>query len=153
MLHEIKLDTLDKLLSSIKAGPKSRFNVMAAFHRFMVWLQRSEKIKIMPNFPEKTDYNLMEPTIKWLTEDRQMRIINLIPEEHRPIFLWLKYHLRRPAEACALHRMDYDPIMNLFTVSRSISARKLINRTKTNAIHIIPCHSAFEETAKAHFTP
>ncbi len=149
MLHEIQLDTLDKLLSSIKLEPKGRYNVMAAFHRFMVYIKRSRKIQALPDFPEKEDYDLVEPTIKWLPEERQMKIINQIPEEHRPIFLWLKYHLRRPAEACALHREDYDPIANVFIIRRSISARKLVERTKTNAEHVIPCHSIFEDTAKA----
>jgi integrase len=72
-----------------------------------------------------------------------MAVINAIPEAHRPIFLWLKYHLRRPAEACALHKQDFDPKSGCFVVRRSISARQMVNRTKTNVEHIIPCHPDF----------
>lgn len=77
-----------------------------------------------------------------------MAIINAIPEEHRPIFLWLKYHLRRPSEACALKWEDYDAINNTFIIRRSISARQLVVSTKTGVEHIIPCHSAFEPIIK-----
>jgi integrase len=97
----------------------------------------------MPPFPKKEDYGIVEPTIKWLTEDRQMAIINAVPEVHRPIFLWLKYHYRRPAEACALKWEDWDAINQVFLVRRSISARRVVESTKTGVEHIIPCDERF----------
>jgi integrase len=106
-LHEIQLDTLNKLLNSIKLSGKGKLNVMMALHSMMDYAWRSRRIPEMPPFPKKEDYNIVQPSIKWLPEDRQMMIINAIPEEHRPIFLWLKYHLRRPSEACALKWEDY----------------------------------------------
>ena len=147
MLHEIQLDTLDKLLDSIELNPKGKYNVMNCFHTFMDYAWRSKRIPEMPPFPKKSDYQLVEPTIKWLPEDRQMAIINDIPKIHKPIFLWLKYHLRRPSEACALHVEDFDPFNSVFTIRRSISARKLSDSTKTNAEHLIPCHPEFESIA------
>lgn len=140
-LHEIQLDTLDKLLDSITLQPKGKHNVMMCFHAFMDYAWRSRRIFEVPPFPKKADYNLVVPTIKWLTEDRQIKIIEAIPEEHQPIFWFLKYHLRRPAEACALHKIDYDIINKVFIIRRSISARKLVETTKTYAEHMIPCHS------------
>ena len=62
----------------------------------------------MPLFPEEKKYNIVDPIIKWLPEERQIKVIRAIPEIHQPIFWWLKYHLRRPSEAMALHRCDYD---------------------------------------------
>ena len=44
----------------------------------------------------------------------------------------------------ALHRIDYDNVQDVFIIRRSISARKLIHRTKTGAEHVIPCHSEFK---------
>ena len=150
MLHEIQLDTLDKLLDSIKLKPKGKYNVMNCFHAFMDYAWRSRKIPEMPPFPKKSDYQLVEPTIKWLSEKRQMTVINAIPEEHQPIFLWLKYHLRRPSEACALYVEDFDPFNMVFNVRRSISARKYVDSTKTNVEHVIPCHPKFEQIALKH---
>ena len=148
-LHEVQLDTLDSLLDSIKLQPKGKHNVMMAFHAFMDYAWRSRRIPAVPPFPKKSDYELVEPSIKWLPEVRQMSIIDAIPADHRPIFLWLKYHARRPAEACALHKIDYNRFDQSFTIRRSISARKLVNSTKTRAEHLIPCHSAMIETIEA----
>jgi len=143
MLHEIQLDTLDKLLDFIKLSGKGKMNVMMCFHSFMDYAWRSRRIPEMPPFPEKEDYNIVEPIITWLSEDRQMAIINAIPEVHRPIFLWLKYHLRRPSEACALKWEDYDEINQVFIIRRSVSARELVESTKTGVEHIIPCSKDF----------
>ena len=72
-----------------------------------------------------------------------------IPEIHQPPFWWLKYHLRRPSEAMALFKEGYDSHLNAFIIRRTISARQLINRTKTGVEHIIPCHSQFEPLMRA----
>jgi integrase len=57
---------------------------------------------------------------------------------NRPIFLWLKHHYRRPAEACALQWRDWDDINKVFNIRRSISARQIVPSTKTGAIHCQP---------------
>jgi integrase len=73
------------------------------------------------------------------------KVIMAIPEEHQPIFWWLKYHLRRPSEAMALHRIDYLKDQDAFIVRRTFSAKELVQHTKTRKIHIIPCHSEFKK--------
>jgi integrase len=70
-----------------------------------------------------------------------MAIIESISETHRPIFLFLKYHLRRPGEACALKWEDWDG--SVFIIRRGVSARRIVDSTKTGAIHFIPCHNDF----------
>jgi integrase len=97
----------------------------------------------MPPFPKLEDYGLVDPDFDWLWEDQQLEVINTIPIEHRPIFLFLKYHYRRPGEACALQWRDYDEINRAFIIRRSISARQIVESTKTKKIHYIPCHSTF----------
>jgi len=148
MLHEVQLDTLNKMMNYITLSPKGRYNVMNCFHSFMDYAWRSRRIPEVPPFPKKEDYNLVQPIIKWLPEDRQMKIINAIPEQDRPIFLWLKYHLRRPSEACVLKWSDYDEINKTWTIRRTLSARRVVESTKTRAIHVIPCHSEFIPTLR-----
>ena len=121
---------------------------MNCFHAFMDYAWRSKRIPEMPPFPKKSDFGLVEPTIRWLPEERQMKIIDAIPEIHRPIFLWLKYHLRRPAEACALHKEDYDPFNSVFHHPAVDFRPETVDSTKTNVEHLIPCHSAFEPYAR-----
>lgn len=147
-LHEIQYDVLVNLLGSIKREGKGKANVMYCLHACLDYAWRSKRIEVMPPFPKKGMYHIQEPIIKWITEDRQMKIINAIPEEHRPIFLWLKYHLRRPSEAMALRKEDYDGEADCFIVRRSISARRYTDRTKTGAVHIIPCSELFKHLVK-----
>lgn len=142
-LHEIQLDTLTKLLNYIDLSGKGKQNVLMAMHSMMDYAWRSRRIPEMPPFPRREDYNIVEPVIKWLPETRQMAIINAIPEDHRQIFLWLKYHLRRPSEACALKWKDYDAINDAWIIRRTISARAEVDSTKTGTIHIIKNHPGF----------
>ena len=144
-LPDIQLDILEKLRRSLKKkglSPKTQINVMYCMHLILDEAKRSRRINNIPAFPKKKKYQHSEPVIHWLPEERQFKILKQIPEKHQPIFYFLKYHLRRPAEACALHKIDYED--SVFTICRSISARKLVNKTKTGEIHTIPCHPDFE---------
>ena len=96
---------------------------------------------MVPPFPKRKAYNIVEPEIKWIPEDRQVSIIQAIEPVHQPIFWWLKYHLRRPSEAMALHKEDWDG--DIFTVRRSFSYKILMDRTKTGKVHHVPCHDEF----------
>ena len=143
-LHEIQYDLLLKLLNYMPRSGKGKANVMYCLHRCLIIAKRSGRIQEMPSFPEKKHYKIVDPAITWLSEDRQIKVIESIPAIHQPIFWFLKYHLRRPSEAMALYKSDYDPYTDAFIIRRSISARKLVSRTKTDVEHIIPCHSAFK---------
>jgi integrase len=98
----------------------------------------------MPAFPEKKYFQAQDKPVEWISTDRQMAVIEMLPGEHQPIFLWLKYHLRRPAEACALHWSDYDAENQCFIIRHNLSNRVLVERTKTGASHIVPCHDEFK---------
>jgi len=144
-LVEVRLDVLTKLLNAI-AGKSGAFKlkVMYCMHAALDFAWRSGKIVAVPPFPKRNLYQIQEPEVKWMPSDRQQKILDAIPEEHKPIFYWLKYHLRRPGEAMALHREDYREVDDVFIVKRSISARKEIERTKSKQVHIAPCVDAFK---------
>jgi len=144
-LHEIQYDVLCRLLNDINRTGKGKKNVIYCLRRCLVHAFKSNRIPVMPVFPEEKKYNIVDPIIKWLPEERQMKVINAIPIEHQPIFWWLKYHLRRPSEAAALHRCDYDKTQDAFIIRRTFSNNELVQHTKTRKIHIIPCHSAFKK--------
>lgn len=144
-LHELQYDVLCRLLNAINRTGKGKKNVMYCLRRCLLHAFKSNRIPTMPIFPEARKYNIIEPVIQWLPEDRQIKIILAIPEEHQPIFWWLKYHLRRPSEAMALHRIDYDKEQNAFIIRRTFSSKQLVQHTKTKKIHIIPCHREFKK--------
>jgi integrase len=144
-LHEVGYDTLQALANSINRGPKGKKNVLGCLHACLTYAWRSGRIPSVPPFP-KIKYQ--PPAVRWLPEDRQMAIINAIPEADRPIFLFLKYHLRRPGEACALKWEDWDENTGTFTIHRGMSARRITESTKTGATHIVPCHKEFRSVLR-----
>ena len=143
-MHELQYDVLCRLLNDINRTGKGKRNVMYCLRRCLVHAFKSNRIPIMPLFPEESKYNIIDPIIQWLSEERQIKVIQAIPEEHQPIFWWLKYHLRRPSEAMALYREDYLKDTDAFLVKRTFSAKQLIEQTKTKRQHLIPCHSGFK---------
>lgn len=143
-LHEIQHDILIMLLNSVNRSGKGKLNVMYCLHACLKYAWKSRRIPEVPAFPEKRLYQIQERNIRWLPEARQVAVIKAIPNEHRSIFWFLKYHLRRPAEACVLRWEDYDRDGDYFLIHRSESARREIDRTKTGAEHIIPRHPDFE---------
>jgi len=142
MLYDIQLDILTDFMNHIDLAPKTKMNVMACLHVMMDYAKRSRRIVEMPSFPRKSAYQITDRPIRWLPESRQINVLNQIPEIHQPIFWFLKYHMRRPAEAIALQKQDYQD--GVFTICRSISNKKLTEKTKTGDIHTIPCHPDFE---------
>jgi len=146
-LHEIQYDVLMKLLTSINRTGKGKMNVMYCLHACLQYAWRSQRIGEMPPFPERKHYKIQETTPLWLPSERQEAVINVIPAVHQPIFWFLKYHFRRPGEAMALKRTDYDVVNKVFIIHRSVSARKVVDFTKTKHEHIVPCSPAFEATA------
>jgi hypothetical protein len=140
-LHEIQYDNLVQLLASINRKGKGKLNTMMCLHRCLRYAKKSGRIQAMPEFPERHMYQIVDPVIQWLPSERQEAVIKAIPLEHQPIFWWLKYHMRRPSEACALLKEDFDGVS--FTVRRGFSAKRAVDRTKTGDIHIVPAGSAF----------
>jgi integrase len=140
-LHEIEYDTLMELLGSIDREGKGRMNVIYCLHECLEYAVKSHRIARMPSFPERSKYQLVKTVIKWLPSPRQRAIIEAIPVDHQPIFWFLKYHLRRPGEAMALHKEDFEN--GVFTIHRSFSNKELVPKTKTGEIHITPMVGAF----------
>lgn len=144
MLHEIQYDVLCTLLKDIKREGKGKMNVMYCLHEALGYALKAGKIMTIPPFPEKRRYGIEPKVIEAVSEARQQAIIEAIPIEHQPIFWWLKYHFRRPSEALALHKEDYDAAKDFFIVRRSFSNKQLVQHTKTRRIHIVPCNPDFK---------
>lgn len=147
----------DILAENQKAGPKdtskknntgkTALNIMSSLHAMMDYAHRSNRIPSVPPFPKREDYNLKGKDIDYLSPEDFQTVFNKIPNEHKPIFKWLQLHFRRPGEACALYKTDYEPINGYFKIQRAISDRKIVDSVKTNwknpVIHRIPCDPEF----------
>lgn len=92
----------------------------------MRYAWRNEDILKVPPFP-KLSYEL--PEIEYLEFEQQNRIIDEIPQHHRPIFYFMQEYGVRPGEARALMRdcvKDGDII-----IKRAFSENTLRETTKT----------------------
>jgi integrase len=145
MLHEVQYDTLVRLMNWVQGSGKHKKNIVDVMRCCMRYAWKSRRILALPPFPEKKLYNLKDKPPIWLPSDRHARVIDALPPEHRPIFMWLYLHLRRPGEACALKKEDYDRNRDVFTIRRGISNGYVVERTKTGDIHEIPCVSGFHD--------
>lgn len=147
-LHEITLDVLHKLKISIEdkgKEPKMVKNVMDTMRTFMTYAWRNGNIASVPPFPLKSEYGLGIKNITTIPRDAQFEIIKLIPEKHRPIFYWLVLHPgRRPGEAMAIFKDDYNRFKKTFIIKRTISDRKLVEFPKNYECHEVACHESFE---------
>ena len=126
---------------------KTALNILSSVHSMMDYAHRSKRILAVPPFPKLEDYNLKARDIEYLTPEEFNKVYAAIPAEHIPIFLFLRLHYRRPGEACAIHKTDFDPINACFKIHRAISARELVDSVKTNwkkpKMHLIDCDPDF----------
>jgi integrase len=147
-LHEITLDVLHKLKRSLEdkdKKPKMVKNVMDTMRAFMTYAWRNGNIVTIPPFPLKSEYGLGQKDIRTVPRDVQFEIIRFIPAIHRPIFYWLALHPgRRPGEAMAIYKEDYNRFKNCFIIKRTISNRKLVEFPKNYKCHEAACHESFE---------
>lgn len=140
-LNEIAYDNLVQLMNSISREGAGKQSVMKCLHRCLRYAKKSGRIQTMPEFPERSMYQIVERPIRWLSSADQRKVIEAIPLDHQPIFWWLKWHLRRPGEAMALRKEDHQD--GVFTVCRGISAKREVSRTKTGEVHNVPMVSEF----------
>lgn len=144
MMHEIQYDTLVQLLNWLPGSGKTKKNVVDVMRCCMRYAWKSRRITSLPPFPEKELYRIQSKPPVWLPSERHARVMNALPPEHKPIFVWLYLHLRRPGEACSLLKSDFNSETEVFTIHRGISNGKVVEHTKTQAIHEIPCHEDFK---------
>ncbi len=74
-LQDIQLDVLKDLKQKLPLAPKGKINVMYCLHTILDYAKRSRRIGEMPSFPKKKDYQLIKKPIKWLSEERQLHIL------------------------------------------------------------------------------
>ncbi|MCK5601660.1 tyrosine-type recombinase/integrase [Candidatus Pacearchaeota archaeon] len=116
---------------------------MACLRSALTFAWRSERIQHIPPFPKRKAYHIVVPQIKWLPTQRQFNILELIPKDDQPVFFFLKYYMRRPAEACSIFESDFSE--NVFTICRTFSNDILTDTTKTGKVHTLPLIEDFKK--------
>jgi integrase len=95
----------------------------------------------MPRFP-KVKFKKREPV--WIKEDKQLRLLNAKPEQHRAIFIFMFGTGCRPGEARALHRDDVDLKRGIITIRHNFSDG-ILTTPKTDEERKIPMPGDLKE--------
>jgi integrase len=112
----------------LNGSPKQKKNVMDALRNFFRWLLAREEIKRIPPWPEMDQVIEHE---RWtLTYDEQQEVLGKIPEAHRDIIEFLMETGLRPAEACALMKIDIKVSERKALIRHNYSEAELRERTK-----------------------
>lgn len=114
-----------------RLSPKTQKNILNALENLFNTLIIDEIIEKKPTFPK---ISVPEPAIKWCSRELQDKILNAIPAKHRFIFFLLTRQGLRPAEAVAIKWLDIDLGNGILTVQRTMSDRKIVERTKTKKV-------------------
>lgn len=112
-------------------SPKYVKNILNALENFFNSLIEDEIIEKKPTFPK---VSIPEPPTKWCSRETQDKILEAIPEKHRPIFFFLTRQGLRPAEAAVIKWSDIDLENGIITIQRTLSNRKIVDRTKSKKI-------------------
>jgi hypothetical protein len=98
---------------------KSIKNIMDLFKTFLNYCKNDiEMITSVPVFPE---VEVAPVNFKWLSQEDQMTIFSLVPNEDKPIFAFLMLHGCRPSEARALKVKNIDLRIQRITISATFS--------------------------------
>ena len=110
------------------------------FKTFMNYLRDDlEVIGTVPPFPDMT---YTEKTFKWVSGPDQVRLYEMVPDEHKPIVAFLMLHGCRPGEARALKCKDVDLENGAIRVSATFSGNVYRPRRKGKKAkpYIVPIH-------------
>lgn len=97
---------------------KSVKNFLDVFKTFLRWCLDLELIDKVPAFPQ---IEVQGKKVAWITQDDQIRILESIPEEHRPLIIFLMLHGCRPGEARALRCKDVSARDKSITITSTFS--------------------------------
>lgn len=139
-LRKIDLEKYKDSLNSQNKSPKTVKNYLDTFKAFLNYCKDTlEIINIVPSFPK---VEKPQPKIQWVDTDIQRLIYNYIPEQDKPIILFLMLTGCRPAEARALKVKDINLKQGFIAISSSFSRNVLRPKRKgKNAPPVIvPIH-------------
>lgn len=111
--------------------------ILKYLRSFFFFAKGREDIVRIPFFPA---VETPEAKIELLDTETIDKIISLIPEYHRPLFIMLQHQGMRPNEARALWWEDINWKSETITICRGFSGDKYHKRTKNKKIRILPLH-------------
>jgi integrase len=118
---------------------KTLKNTLDLFKTFLNHVKDLEIIVTVPPFP---DIDTGQHNFKWLSQEDQISLFDLVSEHDKPIIAFLMLHGCRPSEARALKCRDVDVKNGCITISATFSGRTYREKRKGRKAKpvVIPIH-------------
>jgi len=121
---------------------KTNVNILHMLKNFCKWLLGREILLRMPTFPKLTP---PETPIRWITKEKQLKIIDAMDPYHKPLFLFMAYHPLRPGEVRALKIKHLDLENRIIHVCTAFSLNELRSR-KGKKPYYLPLSETFDKS-------
>lgn len=102
-------------------------NILDTLKHFFKNLYKYEIIEKIPLFPI---IRVPQYIPSWTSTDNQLKLLEAIPDLHKPIFTFILFQGVRPSEARALKWKDVDIANKIVIIRRTFSGSKIVERTK-----------------------
>jgi len=148
-IREIRTANVQDFYSALKKeklSSKTIYNILAELKALLNFAKKREDIEKVPVFP---NVKVEEKPIYWLTQEQQKRILEALPEKHRPIFRFMFAYGTRPGEARALKWDCVDFVNKLIYIKRTFSHRKLVQIPKEGKWKVLPLLPEIEQMLKS----
>lgn len=135
-IREIRAMDIKELYYQLPDGIslKTQKNIMDVLRKIFKDAYQDEIIAKMPKFPKIA---VPEPSVRWLDEETQDKVINAIPEQHQPIFILMARTGIRPGEARAIKRKDIDFKNKFIIIDKAFSENEFHPYTKSKTAKIV----------------
>jgi integrase len=123
-------------------------NILDFFKTFVRYLKFD--LEVIENVPAFPTFEIQPYRFKWLLAEEQIKLLEHIPEVHRPIFAFLMLQGARPGEVMALKCKDVDLRDSTITIHATLSAAVYREKRKGRGAQplIIPIHPEILEVVK-----
>lgn len=134
-----------------RLSAKYRRNILNALENFFNTLIEDDVYKtVKPKFPT---ISIVEPEVKWCDRNEQDKILEAIPKADRFIFYFLTRQGCRVGEAIGIRYSDISISNGTITIKRTMSDRKIHERTKTKTAKARLLHPELLKIIKKMPTP
>ena len=136
-----KLDLID-YKEKIEAGLRGKTvkNYLDLFSVFLNWC--ASDLEIIERVPALPDVEVEEPNFRWLNQEEQIKVFDLVPAADKPILSCMILYGVRPGEARALRCKDVDLRTETMVICSTWSKDQLKERRKGRGAKklVVPIH-------------
>jgi integrase len=147
-IRKLDLVRFKEWLEDLGITAKTLKNHLDCFRSFLRWC--AADLEILDRVPATPELEIPPAKWKWISRDDQIKLLEFVPPEDRPIISFLMLHGCRPGEARAIRCSDVNLEAGTITIQRTFSGRVLHEKRKGRGSKplVMPIHSQIFDFVK-----